>query len=76
VRIEGHCDERGTEEYNRVLGEKRALAAREGLIAEGVESGRIPTISYGEDKPAMPGQNEAAWKMNRRAEFLLLTPPK
>ncbi len=76
LKVEGHCDERGTEEYNRALGERRALAVREALIGAGVEPGRVVTISYGEDKPAVQGQNEAAWKMNRRGEFLLLTPPR
>jgi peptidoglycan-associated lipoprotein len=75
VKIEGHCDERGTEEYNRALGERRALAVRETLIADGVAPERILTISYGEDRPADPGHNEAAWRKNRRGEFLLLTPP-
>ena len=70
--IEGNCDERGTEEYNRALGERRALAAREALVADGVEADRIATRSYGQDRPADPGHNEAAWKKNRRDEFVLL----
>ncbi|MGB9603476.1 MAG: peptidoglycan-associated lipoprotein Pal [Limisphaerales bacterium] len=74
VQIEGHCDERGTEEYNRALGERRALAVREYLINLGIGGDRIFTISYGEDKPADPGHNEAAWAKNRRAEFILLLP--
>lgn len=74
VQIEGHCDERGTEEYNRSLGERRALAVREYLINTGIEANRIFTISYGEDRPADPGHNEAAWAKNRRAEFILLLP--
>lgn len=76
VKIEGHCDERGTEEYNRSLGERRALAVREALIAAGVAPDRVDTISFGEDKPLVPGHDEAAYKQNRRGEFILLTPPK
>jgi len=76
VRVEGNCDERGTEEYNRSLGERRALAAREELVRLGIVSGRVDTLSYGEDKPATEGHNESAWKQNRRDDFILLTPPK
>ena len=72
--IEGNCDERGTEEYNRALGERRALAAREALAKAGVSPDRIRTISYGKDKPADPGHDEAAWGKNRRADFILLHP--
>jgi peptidoglycan-associated lipoprotein len=76
LRIEGHCDERGTEEYNRALGERRALAAREYLVLQkGLDASVIDTISYGEDRPADPGHNEAAWSKNRRDEFILLKPP-
>jgi peptidoglycan-associated lipoprotein len=75
LRIEGHCDERGTEEYNRALGEKRALAVREKLVTTGIESRRADTISYGEDRPAEVGHEAAAWSRNRRAEFILLEPP-
>jgi len=67
--IEGHCDERGTDEYNLALGERRALAVRRYLIALGVGSDRVHTISYGEEKPAMYGSDESAWSKNRRAEF-------
>lgn len=67
--VEGHCDERGTDEYNLALGERRALAVRRYLIALGVASDRVHTISYGEEKPADPGSSEAAWAKNRRAEF-------
>lgn len=74
VQVEGHCDERGTEEYNRALGERRALAVREYLINSGISADRIFTISYGEDRPVDPGHNEAAWAKNRRAEFILLLP--
>jgi peptidoglycan-associated lipoprotein len=76
VEIEGHCDERGTEEYNRSLGERRALALREQLVSLGVDPNKIDTISYGKDRPADPGHDESAWKQNRRGEFLLETPPK
>ncbi len=72
--IEGHCDERGTEEYNRALGERRALALREYLVNLGLGSERIRTISYGKDHPADPGHNDEAWGKNRRGEFLLLLP--
>jgi peptidoglycan-associated lipoprotein len=76
VRIEGHCDERGTEEYNRALGERRALALREALSQLGVEPTRVDTISYGKDRPAEAGHDEAAWSKNRRGEFIVLTAPK
>jgi peptidoglycan-associated lipoprotein len=72
--IEGNCDERGTEEYNRSLGERRALAAREALAKLGVNPDRIRTISYGKDKPADPGHDDAAWSKNRRDDFVLLHP--
>lgn len=74
ILVEGHCDERGTEEYNRALGERRALSIREYLVRLGIAADRIQTISYGEDKPAVPGQNEAAWAKNRRGVFVLLKP--
>jgi peptidoglycan-associated lipoprotein len=72
--IEGHCDERGTEEYNRSLGERRALALREALAKDGVDPMRIRTISYGKDKPVDPGHDESAWTKNRRGEFIYCTP--
>jgi peptidoglycan-associated lipoprotein len=72
--IEGNCDDRGTEEYNRSLGERRALAAREALAKLGVNPDRIRTISYGKDKPVDPGHDEAAWAKNRRDDFVLLHP--
>ena len=75
VRVEGNCDERGTEEYNRSLGERRALGGREELIKLGITSDRVDTLSYGEDKPASDGHNESAWKENRRDDFIILTPP-
>ena len=76
VKVEGNCDERGTEEYNRSLGERRALAVREELIRLGVDPTRADTISYGKDKPAIPGHDESAWKQNRRDDFIVLTAPK
>jgi peptidoglycan-associated lipoprotein len=72
VRIEGHCDERGTAEYNLALGERRASAAKKFLTALGVEEHRMSCISYGEEKPADPGHNEEAWAKNRRDEFSLV----
>ncbi|KAF0138161.1 MAG: peptidoglycan-associated lipoprotein [Rhodospirillaceae bacterium] len=67
VTLEGHADERGTREYNLALGEKRANAVKEFLAAHGVSSGQLTTISYGKERPAVPGSNEAAWSQNRRA---------
>ena len=72
--IEGNCDERGTEEYNRSLGERRALALRQALAKSGIDASRIRTISYGKDKPVDPANNEAAWAKNRRGDFVLLHP--
>ena len=71
VLIEGHCDERGTEDYNLALGERRAERVREYLVSLGVSSGNLRTISYGELRPAMEGSNEEAWEANRRAHFTL-----
>ncbi len=70
VIIEGNCDERGSAEYNRALGERRAIAAKEYLAAKGIDSNRIKTVSYGVEKPADPGHSEAAWSKNRRDEFI------
>jgi len=67
VTIEGHADERGTREYNLALGEKRASSTRNYLVALGVDGSRIRTISYGKERPQVPGHNEAAWQQNRRA---------
>jgi peptidoglycan-associated lipoprotein len=72
VRIEGNCDERGTNEYNLALGERRAHAAKKYLMALGVSGDRIMTISYGEERPAVYGHNEAAWAKNRRDDFRLI----
>jgi peptidoglycan-associated lipoprotein len=75
LRIDGHCDERGTEEYNRSLGERRALSIREALVREGVAANLIDTRTYGEEHPADAGRDETAWARNRRGEFILLSPP-
>jgi peptidoglycan-associated lipoprotein len=71
--VEGHCDERGTAEFNRALGERRALAAREELVKDGADGSRITTISYGSDRPADMGHDEAAWAKNRRCEFSVVS---
>ena len=67
ITIEGHCDERGTREYNLALGERRANAARQYLVAQGIPAARIKTISYGKERPDPVGSDEAAWARNRRA---------
>lgn len=72
VLIEGHCDERGTNEYNLALGDKRAKAAKDYLISLGVPSNRIDTISYGEEKPLCKEQNENCWAKNRRDHFIIV----
>lgn len=71
LRIEGHCDERGTSEYNLALGDRRAESVKSFLVGLGIGPGRLSTISYGEERPLDPSANEAAWAMNRRAEFQL-----
>jgi peptidoglycan-associated lipoprotein len=71
ITIEGHCDERGTAEYNLALGERRALAARNYLVSLGIAADRLRTISYGKEFPFDPGHNEAAWARNRRAHFVV-----
>lgn len=77
IRIEGHSDERGTEEYNRALADRRDLALREELVRTfGIGPDRVDTLSYGEDRPVVRGHDESAWKQNRRGQFILLTPPK
>ena len=70
VVVEGHCDERGSVEYNIALGEKRARAAKDFLVSYGVTAGRITTISYGKERPFDPGHSEEAWAKNRRAHFV------
>ncbi|MGH7421149.1 MAG: peptidoglycan-associated lipoprotein Pal, partial [Candidatus Rokuibacteriota bacterium] len=70
VLIEGHCDERGTSEYNLALGERRAKAAMDYLVSNGVEASRITTISYGKERPTCAEKNEACWSKNRNDTFL------
>lgn len=72
VQIEGHCDERGTSDYNLALGERRANAVQQYLTVLGVDSGRLSTISYGEEQPLDPGHDETAWSRNRRAHFVII----
>jgi len=72
LRIEGNCDERGSDEYNLALGERRAKAARDYLVNLGVQPERLSVISYGEEKPVDPGHDEAAWAKNRRDEFVII----
>ena len=72
ILVEGHCDERGTEEYNLALGEKRAKSAEDYLLSMGIGSDRIKIISYGKSQSINPGHDEAAWQMNRRAQFLVI----
>jgi len=69
VRVEGHCDERGTDQYNLALGENRSLSVREYLISMGIDPSRIDVFSYGEYEPAVQGTGESSWRWNRRAEF-------
>lgn len=69
VTIEGHCDERGTNEYNLALGERRARSAKTFLVDMGIAAERLSTISYGEERPLDPGHDESAWRKNRRAHF-------
>ncbi len=72
IRIEGHCDERGSAEYNLALGERRATSALQYLITLGVKADRLSTVSYGKEKPAVQGHDESAWSKNRRAEFVIV----
>ena len=71
VEVEGHCDERGTTEYNLALGTRRATEVKNTLVQMGVTESKISTISYGKERPVDDGHNEAAWSKNRRAEFRL-----
>jgi peptidoglycan-associated lipoprotein len=71
VTLEGHCDERGTAEYNLALGERRAIAARTYLVSLGISADRLRTVSYGKEFPFDPGHDEAAWAKNRRAHFVI-----
>ncbi len=72
ILIEGHCDERGTEEYNLALGEKRARSTMDYLASLGISPDRMKLISYGKSQPLDPGHNEVAWQKNRRAQFLII----
>lgn len=71
ITVEGHCDERGTNEYNIGLGERRAKAVRDYVVAGGIDAKRITTISYGEERPFVQGHDESAWKWNRRGHFVI-----
>jgi len=73
IQIEGHCDERGTVEYNLALGERRANSAKNFLVSLGISPARISTISYGKEKPLDPGHNEEAWAKNRRAHIIIIS---
>ena len=72
VEIQGNCDERGTNEYNLALGERRAKSAQAYLVNLGVNPDRIGTVSFGEERPLVPGQNEEAWAKNRRDDFVII----
>jgi len=74
VRLEGNTDERGSREYNIGLGDRRAQAVRRAMLLQGVSEGQLTTVSYGEERPADPGHDEAAWSKNRRVEIVYLTP--
>ena len=73
IKIEGHCDERGTVEYNMSLGEKRAKAVMDYLVGRGIAANRLSVISYGKEKPKDPSHNEASWSKNRRGEFRIIS---
>ncbi len=73
IEIEGHCDERGTTNYNLALGDRRARSTRDYLVSLGITSSRLKTLSYGEEMPLDPGHNESAWAKNRRAHFTILS---
>ncbi|MBB5022571.1 peptidoglycan-associated lipoprotein Pal [Desulfurispira natronophila] len=70
IVIEGHCDERGSSDYNLALGDRRAQSVKDYLVTNGIDASRITTISYGKEKPADPRSNESAWQKNRRGEFV------
>jgi peptidoglycan-associated lipoprotein len=71
VTVEGHCDERGTESYNIALGQRRADSVKKFLVALGISTNRLATVSYGEERPIVVGKNETAWAKNRRAQFVI-----
>ncbi len=72
IRISGHCDERGSDEYNLALGNRRATAAKQYLVSHGIDAGRVETVSYGEERPLAQGHDESAWAQNRRDEFEII----
>jgi peptidoglycan-associated lipoprotein len=71
IQIAGNCDDRGSDEYNLALGNRRAVAAKQYLVGKGIDGGRIETVSYGEERPLAQGQSEAAWAQNRNDQFIL-----
>ena len=71
IIIEGHCDERGTNEYNLALGDRRAFSSKSFLVDLGISDSRLRTVSYGEERPLDPGSDEGAWAKNRRAHFVI-----
>jgi peptidoglycan-associated lipoprotein len=73
IRISGHCDERGSDEYNLALGNRRATSAKQYLVSHGIDAGRIETVSYGEERSVDPGHDEGAWSRNRRDEFEIIS---
>jgi peptidoglycan-associated lipoprotein len=73
IRISGHCDERGSDEYNLALGNRRATGAKQYLVSHGIDAGRIETISYGEERPIAQGHDETAWAQNRRDEVEIIS---
>jgi len=73
IRISGHCDERGSDEYNLALGNRRATASKQYVVSHGIDAGRIETVSYGEERPLASGHDEGAWAQNRRDEFEILS---
>jgi peptidoglycan-associated lipoprotein len=73
IRISGHCDERGSDEYNLALGNRRATAAKQYLVSHGIDASRIETVSYGEERPIATGHDEDSWAQNRRDEFEILS---
>jgi peptidoglycan-associated lipoprotein len=72
LRISGHCDERGSDEYNLALGNRRATSTKQYLVSHGIDASRIETLSFGEERPAAMGHDEAAWAQNRRSEFEII----
>ena len=76
LTVEGHCDERGSDEYNLALGERRAKVVKQYLVDLGLPAGRLHTVSFGENKPAVFGQVESSWKLNRRSELRIAEPAK